>query len=226
MNNSFTYIITAGGIGKRMGGELPKQFLEIKGKPILLWTLEQIHRISPNSHILITLPAEWVSYWEELLVKYAIEIKHQIITGGKERFDSIKGALRHVQTNYVAVHDGVRPFVSADTILKLENAAEQYGQVIPVIDLKESIRKISSTHSESVNRAEYKLVQTPQVFKTDVLKRAYNQEYQSYFTDDASVVESLGFTIHTISGNAENIKLTEPVDLKLAEIFANEMFCI
>ena len=224
MDNSFTYIITAGGIGKRMGGELPKQFLEIKGKPILVWTLEQIHRISPSAKILVTLPRDWVFYWEELLNKFNIKIDHQVIPGGKERFDSIKGALQYVQTNFVAVHDGVRPFVSKETIQKLENAVRQFGQVIPVIDLKDSIRRITSLHSEAVNRSDYKLVQTPQLFKTDVLKQAYNQEFQSYFTDDASVVESLDLPIHLISGNSENIKVTDPIDLKLAEFFIDQMF--
>lgn len=224
--NSFTYIITAGGIGKRMGAELPKQFLVVKGKPILIWTLEQIHQSSPSAKILITLPIDWIVYWEELLEKFKVKIDHQVIIGGIERFDSIKGALQYVETNYVAIHDGVRPFPSSTTIKNLEIAVLEFGQVIPVIDLKDSIRKISSTHSEAVKRTDYKLVQTPQIFKTDTIKQAYNQEFQSYFTDDASVVESMGLPIHMIQGNSENIKLTDPMDLKLAEVFIDQMFSI
>ena len=131
-----------------------------------------------------------------------------------------------METNYVAIHDGVRPFPSSTTIKNLEIAVLEFGQVIPVIDLKDSIRKISSTHSEAVKRTDYKLVQTPQIFKTDTIKQAYDQEFQSYFTDDASVVESMGLPIHMIQGNSENIKLTDPMDLKLAEVFIDQMFSI
>jgi 2-C-methyl-D-erythritol 4-phosphate cytidylyltransferase len=208
-------IITAGGLGKRMQTEIPKQFLLLQEKPVLLHTLERFYQFDPTAQIFITLPEAWFGYWNELLAQFDIQIPHQLIDGGQERFHSIKNALVHCQGEEIAVHDGVRPLVSLETIERCFQALSDAQAVVPVLPAKDSIRKGTLQNSETVNRAEYFLVHTPQCFKTEVLKKAYEQNYQSTFTDDASVAEAIGIQPILVLSNEENIKITSPFDLKL-----------
>jgi 2-C-methyl-D-erythritol 4-phosphate cytidylyltransferase len=214
---ALSVIITAGGIGKRMGGDLPKQFIVAAGKPILIHTLERIHAFEPNAQLILTLPADWGSYWNELLLKYACKVPHEIVEGGVERYHSVKNAISHCRGEIIAIHDGVRPLLSEETFNRLRENIETHEAVIPVIPVKESIRSIEGLHSCSVNRSNYKLVQTPQFFNRLVLEKAYSLAFHSGITDDASLAEESGCLIYLVDGNEENIKITTPFDLKIAQ---------
>ncbi len=211
-------IITAGGTGKRMGSEIPKQFMEVAGKPILFHTISLFHKFNKSAQILVTLPESWLNYWEELINTYQFDVPHQVISGGQERFHSIKNALRYCDEPIVMVHDGVRPLVSTETLNRCIQALEDNNAVIPVVPVKESLRKVSGKKSEAVIRSEYRNVQTPQCFEKSVLEQAYAQEFHAGITDDASLVEQNGEHIHIVEGNDENIKITTPMDLLLAEV--------
>lgn len=211
-------VITAGGIGKRVGSTVPKQFLELSGKPLLIHTLEKFYTFAPTAQLLITLPSEWKEFWDELLVKFNCNIPHQIVEGGEERYHSIKNALKMCSGKYVAIHDGVRPLVSRDTLKRCFDDVKINGQVIPVISLKESIRKLTPDNSHSEDRSLFRLVQTPQCFLKEVLEEAYRIEYHSKITDDASLVEEAGYKIHLVDGNEENIKITTAFDLEIVNL--------
>lgn len=212
-------IIVAGGKGLRMGGEIPKQFLPIGGKPVLMRTIEAFHSYDTSIHVILVLPVSQQEYWKELCCTYKFELPHDIADGGETRFHSVKNGLALVEGNgTVGVHDGVRPFVSQEVISRCYSEAEVKHAVIPVIGVVETIRRLDDTESVTVPRDQYRLVQTPQVFDVALLQKAYQQEYAEMFTDDASVVESLGVRVHLVEGNRENIKLTTPFDLKLAEM--------
>jgi 2-C-methyl-D-erythritol 4-phosphate cytidylyltransferase len=214
-----TTIIVAGGKGERMNADIPKQFLEIHGKPILMHTLEVFRRYDAAMELILVLPSVQIQVWKELCKKHVFDIPHQIVEGGKTRFHSVKNGLEAIHyPTLVAVHDGVRPLVSIETISRCFDEAEKSGAAIPVIDLVESIRQISENESHSVDRNDYKLVQTPQVFDSELLKTAYKQEFKPFFTDDASVVEALGSKIQLVEGNRENIKITTEFDLRMAEL--------
>ena len=213
-----TIIITAGGIGKRMGGDLPKQFLIVNGYPILMHTLAQFHHFDPQAQLLLTLPEDWKTYWENLCEKYSFNIEHQVISGGIERYHSIKNALQQANGEYVYVHDGVRPMVNQHTLNACEEALHQFQAVIPVIPVKDSLRQIGQQGNIATDRTAYRLVQTPQCFHRDVLMQAYQQDFHEGITDDASLVEAIGVAIHLVSGNEENIKITTPFDLQIAEL--------
>jgi 2-C-methyl-D-erythritol 4-phosphate cytidylyltransferase len=211
-------IITAGGIGKRMGGSLPKQFLPIQGRPLLFYTIERFHQYDPHIEILLTLPEDWRSYWETLCKEFSFSIPHRVISGGKERYHSIQLALAHSTGNLVGVHDGVRPFVSIETISRCYEKAQLDGSAIPVLYIKESLRKLTDeTLSVSVERSAYRSVQTPQVFQRNVLVSAYERPFHDAITDDASLAEENGTTIYLVEGNEENIKITTPLDLSFCE---------
>lgn len=212
-------IVVAGGKGLRMGGEIPKQFIPVKGKPVLMRTLETFYACDPNIELIVVLPVEQRSYWEHLCAEYGFTLSHRIAAGGETRFHSVKNGLALVEEDgVVGVHDGVRPFVSAEVIADCYAQAATLQAVVPVTDVVETVRHLlSEGGSETVSRNDYKLVQTPQVFTVELLKRAYAQDYKPFFTDDASVVEALGQPVHLVSGNRENIKLTTPFDLKVAE---------
>ncbi len=212
-------IIVAGGNGSRMQSELPKQFIPIGGRPVLMRTIEQFTAVDEEITIILVLPKEQINYWQELQTKYAFEVPVLVSEGGSTRFHSVKNGLACItEPGLVAVHDGVRPFVSSTTITLGFQAAADFQAAIPVIDVVDSVRKVSGETNAAVNRSDYRLVQTPQVFQVELLQKAYAQDYSSIFTDDASVVEALGQPIHLFEGNRENIKLTTPFDLKLAEI--------
>jgi 2-C-methyl-D-erythritol 4-phosphate cytidylyltransferase len=214
-----TAIITAGGIGKRMNSDVPKQFLPLGGIPVLMHTIQRFYDFDNAIEILVTLPKEWWSYWNDLCEKYEFQIPVQLIEGGKERYHSVQKAVQVAKEGIIAVHDGVRPLVSALTIQDAFKMAEEKGSGIPVVPLKESIRKQSKNGNKAVYRKQYILVHTPQCFQSECLKEAYEQSYSDEFTDDASVVEKSGKTIHLSESNEENIKITTPNDLKIAELF-------
>lgn len=219
-----TALIVAGGKGERMNAHIPKQFLEIQGKPVLMHTLEAFHRFDTAIRIILVLPANQFVTWERLCKKHAFGVPHEIAAGGATRFDSVKNGLQAVQPPaLIAVHDGVRPLVSADTIDRCYAAAAMHGAAIPVMEPVDSIRQLTADGSQSVDRSAFRLVQTPQVFDAALLKKAYEQEYSPLFTDDASVAENTGIKINLVEGNRENIKITTAQDLALAEILLVKM---
>ena len=210
-------LIVAGGKGLRMGTELPKQFLPIGGKPVLMRTLEAFYTYNSEIQIILVLPHSQQDYWKQLCREYFFPVPHVIADGGETRFHSVKNGLAWVKTpGLVGVHDGVRPFVSQEVISRCYDLAAEKKAVIPVIDVVETVRHLEGEGSVTVNRDDYKLVQTPQVFDAELLKQAYNQSYTPHFTDDASVVEALGVPVVLTAGNRENIKITTPFDLNIA----------
>lgn len=213
-------IIVAGGSGKRMGSDIPKQFLEINNLPVLMHTLKTFHDFDSEIKIVLVLPNNQFDYWRELCTKHNFTIKHHITTGGTTRFESVKNGLELVDTPaLIGIHDGVRPFVSPDTLKRCYHHANVLGNAIPVLDAFESVRVVDEDKSKALDRSCIKLVQTPQVFKSEILLEAYEQKYHPLFTDDASVVENNGTTIHLVAGNRENIKITTPLDMVLGEAF-------
>ena len=218
--NSYA-IIVAGGKGLRMGGEVPKQFLPIGGKPVLMHTIEAFRKALNKVQIVLVLPAEQHDYWLGLCEEYHFHSPELIAKGGETRFYSVKNGLALLPDDadaVVGVHDGVRPFVSAETIGRCYAAAAEGKAVVPVVPIVETVRQIlPDGRSVTRPRDAYRLVQTPQTFPLALLKEAYRQPYSEAFTDDASVVEALGREIVMIEGNRENIKLTTPADLSFAQ---------
>ena len=208
-------IIVAGGKGLRMGGNIPKQFIVVDGKPILMHTIERFHNFDSTIQLVVVLPKDQHDYWNGLCQQYGFDIPITIADGGKERFHSVKNGLAcaHPRCSLIGVHDGVRPYVAVDVIQRCYEAAAANGAAIPVVDVFETLRHITPDGSHTVPRQDYKLVQTPQVFQADLLRRAYEQPFTPSFTDDASVVEALGHTITLVEGNRENIKITTKEDL-------------
>ena len=211
-------IIVAGGKGLRMGGDVPKQFLPIGGKPILMYTIEAFREALDDIVIVLVLPADQHDYWQGLCKEYNFRSPELIAKGGETRFHSVRNGLALLPNDeyaIVGVHDGVRPFVSKETILRCYAAAAQGKAVVPVVPVVETVRQILP-NGKSVTRPrdEYRLVQTPQTFPLVLLKHAYEQPYSEAFTDDASVVEALGKEITMVEGNRENIKITTPSDLR------------
>lgn len=221
-------IIVAGGKGSRMETEIPKQFLLVQGKPILMHTIENFYHFDPKIKIVVVIPLNDIVYWEQLCQHYHFKIKHLRVFGGSSRFASVTNGLKAIKgAAHIAVHDGVRPFVSHQTIERCFREAEISGTAIAVIDCVDSIREVDENGSSSVDRSLYKLVQTPQVFNAKLLRDAYKQPFSALFTDDASVVESYFASkkkysqnqISLVEGNRENIKITTQFDLKIAEAF-------
>ena len=214
-------IIVAGGKGLRMGSDIPKQFLPVGGKPVLMRTLERFREYSPTLQIILVLPKAQQEYWQKLCKEYAFDIDYQLADGGETRFHSVQHGLALIPDDaegVVGVHDGVRPFPSIDVIRRCYETARTQKAVIPVIPVVETVRHLKGETSETVPRNDYRLVQTPQCFDIQLLKAANRQPYNDGFTDDASVVEAYGFDITLVEGNRENIKITTPYDLKIAEV--------
>ena len=223
-------IIVAGGKGLRMGSDIPKQFLPIGGKPVLMRTLERFREYSDDLQIILVLPEAQQEYWQELCKKYDFKVEYLLANGGQTRFHSVQNGLALVPDDaegVVGVHDGVRPFPSIEVIRNCYKTARTAKAVIPVIPVVETLRHISLTShplpltSKTVPRDEYRLVQTPQTFDIQLLKAANRQPYNDGFTDDASVVESYGHKITLVEGNRENIKITTPYDITVAEAIIN-----
>lgn len=221
-------LIVAGGRGLRMGGDLPKQFIPIEGKPVLMHTLETFHRWDTSAGLVLVLPEDHQPYWKMLCKELGCKVPHLIATGGETRFHSVRNGLQFLSVEIkntlvedeevlVAVHDGVRPFVTPEVIEACFNEACRNETAIPVVPLIDSLRKTDEKGSHPVDRSLYMAVQTPQVFAYNLLKQAYEQPYTPQFTDDASVAEAAGHLITTVPGNPENIKITTPFDLLVAK---------
>jgi 2-C-methyl-D-erythritol 4-phosphate cytidylyltransferase len=220
-------IVVAGGKGLRMGGDVPKQFLPLAGRPVLMHTLERFRAYSEQLGIILVLPHEQQAYWYELCEQHQFRVNHTVVDGGETRYHSSMNGLTAIpddEEGVVGIHDGVRPFVSVEVIDRcFETARDEYA-CIPVMPVTDTLRYIDQHGGgKNVNRADYRIVQTPQVFDIQLLKHAFALTSQTTadpataFTDDASVVESMGCQVHMVQGNRENIKLTTPFDLQLAE---------
>lgn len=211
-------IIVAGGNGTRMNSVVPKQFIKLDGKPVLMHTINKFSECGLELEVIVALPSSQLYYWKQLCLEYKFNTPIKISEGGETRYESVKNALQLiVEPGLIAVHDAVRPLVSTKTILAVYHTAEMYGNAVPAIPLNDSIRKIESGKSMSVDRSRYCVIQTPQCFSSNILKKAYQKEYKPTFTDDASVAEAFVEQIHLIDGTIENIKITTPQDLILAE---------
>ena len=213
-------IIVAAGNGSRMGSELPKQFLLVGGIPVLMHTIRNFYNFDPTLQLVLVLPESEIISWKALCCQYQFVIPHQVIVGGETRFQSVKNGLSLApECDLIAVHDGVRPLVSHNTISQCFKCAAENGTAIPVLPANESLREGNLSESVPVDRSRFFLVQTPQVFKASIIQSSYNQAYIPEFTDDASVVEFTGTAVHLVMGNRENIKITYPEDLMIAEMF-------
>jgi 2-C-methyl-D-erythritol 4-phosphate cytidylyltransferase len=210
-------LIVAGGAEKRMGTAIPKQFLELDGKPVLMHTIARFKEFDESIKIITVLPGNQLKYWTELCKKYSFSIPQTLVTGGPTRYLSVKYGLQHVEEDsLVAIHDGVRPLVSKQTIKRCFDAAKKFGNAVPVISPADSLRMINEQGSVPVDRETVKIIQTPQVFNSGLIKKAYLRKYRADFTDDATVLEKAGESVHLVEGNRENIKITNPEDLIIA----------
>jgi 2-C-methyl-D-erythritol 4-phosphate cytidylyltransferase len=213
-----TVVIVAGGIGARMGGELPKQFLLLNDYPLIFHTIRSFYRFNDQFNFIVVLPESQFDYWKDLCKKYAFAIPCQIIAGGETRFHSVKNGLSIVADGaLVAIHDAVRPFVAHATIQRCFEMAKEKKSAIPVVPVVNSVRQGTFLQNKSISRADLHIVQTPQVFDATLLKKAYTIPYNVLFTDDAAVFEAAGHQIFLTEGNIENIKITLPIDILLAE---------
>jgi len=211
-------IIVAGGTGVRMISETPKQFMLLGGLPVLMHCISAFHRFDTSITIIVALGISEMERWTMLCKEYNFNLHHQLVPGGERRFYSVKNALAKVPDNgLVAIHDGVRPLVNQSTIRNCFSAAAKFGNAVPVISPSDSVRLIDNGHSRHIDRTMIRFVQTPQVFGCRLIKEAYKQDYQSCFTDDASVLENIGCQINQVEGNQENIKITTPTDMLIAE---------
>ncbi len=219
-------IIVAGGSGTRFGAELPKQFLELGGKPILMRSIEAFAN-SGNCpvDVIVTLPSDQMDLWQRLCDRYGFGVPHRVVPGGETRWHSVKHALDSMgdvnEVDIIAVHDGVRPMVTADVICRTIEAARRDGAAVPVVALNDSVRQVVGEASHALDRSTLRAVQTPQAFDARLLLDAYSLPYQTTFTDDASVVEQLGHPITLVEGDPHNLKITRPMDLALAEYLLN-----
>lgn len=213
-------VIVAGGSGSRMQLQLPKQFIPVGGKPVLMHTIERFYALDAAIKVIVVLPADQGAVWERLCQEVGFAVPHQVVTGGHSRFASVRNGLGAIQgEGLVAVHDGVRPFVSTAIIQKAFEEAAEHGNAVVAVPLKDSIRRLAGGVSGAEDRNAFRLVQTPQCFRLDLLRQAYTQPEEPSFTDDASVVERLGVAIRLVEGSYENIKITTPEDLLWAEAF-------
>lgn len=217
-------IIVAGGSGTRFGSNIPKQFLSLCGRPVLMHTIERF-LLCPDTEVVVVLPAQQQDYWQELCQQYEFSAPHSVVSGGDSRFQSVKNALLSLtltDADIVAVHDGVRPLVSTSLILSTYKTAEQCGAAIPATAVTDSVRQIEADgHSVALERASLRAVQTPQTFKAMELLRAYDVPFSPFFTDDASVYEHAGGKVALVEGETTNIKITHPIDITIAEHIIN-----
>jgi 2-C-methyl-D-erythritol 4-phosphate cytidylyltransferase len=210
-------IIVAGGAGRRMGGALPKQFMMLEQQPILARSINRIHEALPKAEIVVVLPAEHVELWRNMAARFDVA-RHKIAIGGKERFHSVKSGLATLSEGVrtIAVHDAVRPLASKKLIIRLVLATEKHDAVIPVVAPADSYRSVEGDDSKIIDRSALRMVQTPQLFRAEALRKAYEQEFSESFTDDASVVEAAGYKVALEDGERENFKITTPLDITLA----------
>jgi len=219
----YAVIIVAGGTGSRMNNELPKQLIEINKKPVIVYSIEKFILFNKDIQVIISLHKDYLDLFEKIKTQHRLE-NIQVVQSGDTRYQSVKNGLALLTENVtiVGVHDAARPLVSLQTIEKTFVNAEQFGAAIPVIDMNESLRELNNNESKAVDRTKFKIVQTPQCFKKDILLKAYNLPYSPLFTDDASMVEKTGHKIFLTEGNKENIKITYPQDLILAELLLSK----
>ncbi len=211
-------VIVAGGSGSRMGTEIPKQFLNLCEKPVLMHSIQVFRDFDPESRVILVLPEDQQPFWKGLCLKHSFSLPHQIVSGGQTRFHSVRNGLLQIDgEGIIFIHDGVRPLVSKETLGRCLETASKCGNAIPVLSMNESLRKKEGEMNISVDRSLYFSVQTPQTFRSEQILQAFKQDYDPAFTDDASVAEKAGFTIQMVEGNRENIKITTPIDLILAE---------
>ena len=217
-------IIVAGGSGTRMGAAIPKQFLLLHGKPVLMHTIEAFQHCQAQPHIILVLPADYHTYWQQLCTEHNFTIPHQLVKGGETRFHSVKNGLAIISDNInatIAIQDAVRPLTGKEIIDESYSYASKHGNAVVAVKSRDSIRQIQNGISTSLIRDEIYLIQTPQTFQSAQLKKAYEQAYDNKFTDDASVVEQTGITINLINGSYRNIKITFPEDIAIAELLLN-----
>lgn len=215
-------VVVAGGSGQRMKSSVPKQFLAIDNEIILMMSIKSFYRFDKSIEIIVALPKNQILTWQELCLKHKFNLEHSVVAGGKTRYHSVKNALAKInKESIVAIHDGVRPLVSQDTIKLIFEKATLSGNAVPYLDMVDSIRYFDSDENYPVNREKHKLIQTPQAFESSLIKKAYELPWNESFTDDASVVEKLGAKINLVRGNKENIKITSQVDIKIAEVLKN-----
>ena len=213
-------IIVGGGSGSRMLSEVPKQFMLLRGRPVLMHTIEAFDKSDYNPEIIVVLNVDFHQYWENLCLLHNFSIPHKLVKGGTQRFDSVKNGIKAIKTKaIVAIHDAVRPLLSKQLIDRTFEEAERSGNAVAAIKSRDSVRQNSGTHTIPLDREEIYLIQTPQTFSSEILKKAYTQEYRNEFTDDASVAEKLGIKINLIDGETRNFKITFPEDIRLAEIY-------
>ncbi len=212
-------IIVAGGSGKRIKSNIPKQFIEVNGKSLIVYTIEKFFNYNPDIGMCVVVHQDHLQHLNDLLQKYFPDKKISTTLGGETRFNSVKKGLELVEPDntIVGIHDAARPMVSVETIQRCFETAAQKGNAIPVINVTESLRIIENNTNKSVNRNNYKVIQTPQCFNASAIKKAFEQDYSSLFTDDASVLEKTGEKIFLVDGNVENIKITHETDLILAQ---------
>ncbi len=212
-------IVVAGGSGRRMGGAVPKQYLELKGKAIILHTLERFYSFDPGIKIVVVVAEHHQKFWKEIAGSSEVAMASRVVTGGENRYDSVWNGLKQISDGcIVGIHDAVRPMVSLDTIEKCYLAAEESGSGIPVLDMDESVRILTSGGSENLERSKLRKVQTPQVFRSEEIRAAYEAGFAPSVTDDASVYEAFFGKLTLVEGNPENIKITNSADLKLASL--------
>lgn len=216
-------IIVGGGSGRRMGSETPKQFMLLKGRPVIMYSIETFHSCKQTPEIIVVLPDEFHDYWRHLCTEYHFHLPHLLVSGGEQRYHSVRNGLKQIKGSGVtAIHDAVRPCVSPELVTASFQQALESGSAVAAVKSRDSIRQITPTGSTWLNRDEIYLIQTPQVFQMDLLSKAYLQEYNDDFTDDASVVEKYGGQIKLIEGDRQNLKITYPEDIPIAELYLGQ----
>jgi len=216
-------IVVAGGSGSRMGADIPKQFLHLNGRPLLMHTLANLQAMDRSMALVLVLPAAHIATWEALCTEHDFAVAHITVAGGATRFRSVeRGLAAAMDCDLIGVHDGVRPFVSAEVVNSCFEAASQNGAAVPVTPIVQSLRRVEEGVSVAVDRSEYRAVQTPQCFRSELLRDAFAEATHDLYTDDAAVVEATGHPITLVNGNPENIKVTTPTDLQLAQILTNK----
>jgi 2-C-methyl-D-erythritol 4-phosphate cytidylyltransferase len=218
-------ILVAGGRGTRMGKSISKQYLPIGGKPVLMHTLEAFHAVDPGIHLILVLPIDDFEFWKNLCLEFNFSLVHRVVAGGNTRFQSVRNGLQSIQFSegLVAIHDGVRPFVKIEVIKQSFDQAALSGSAIAVVPLKDSLREVTEEGlSFFRQRHRFRLVQTPQTFQLQKIRKAFETPEREEFTDDATVYEYQGWQVTLIEGNPENIKLTTPEDLDYAEFILSK----
>ena len=217
-------VIVAGGSGVRMKSEIPKQYMDLAGKPLIIYTIEKFLSFDPKIKIVLVMAQRHRKYWDVISISYDFDSEITVAQGGGCRYESVKNGLQYIETEcVVGIHDAVRPFVHPDTINRCYSAARKHGSGIPVVAMDESVRMVNSAESsQHLDRKKLGRVQTPQVFKSEMIKKAYEQSFDPAFTDDASVFESIYRNVTLVKGNYENIKITTPLDLAMASVLISK----